>query len=469
MEKRDGQGISLCITGSGPCMKNIAASGGSPSIIVLGAGIAGLAAADRLASMGYHVTIIEQRDAAGGTHRSRHIGPYTFDVGSIFYEEDAKIFDLAPGIRDLCPEVLSIQRRIAPDGSLLLYPIEPRDFLRQSCARLGSSALDLLVSRASLKRDGTLETLCRKRLGRRFFDDSGLRNYITRFHHASPSDIDEEFFFRRMAIIERFTRMRSLVRNAAQTLVSGKASQARKQWPMRVRPRSGFQPVFSAIVDRLSASGIEFAFGEKVASITREGTDFRVRTDRTMRRGAAVLSTIPIDALHRTLFREPSGLECLDMATLHISAEWLHPETGNVLFNFHGRGDWKRATIYSRIYGVAQSSREFLAVETTLRAGAAYEPETLFEAFRQHVEELGLAEGLHLEGHDFVENCYPLHSVGAQAKLDIALRRILDAGIIVAGRQGRFEYLPTSTGVIAQVHRHIDMQIPIAGSSELAA
>lgn len=439
------------------------------SVIVLGGGIAGISAAATLQAAGHKVIVIDQQTQLGGTHRSRQIGPYTFDAGSIFYEETARIFDLAPALRETCPKVLSIQRRIAPDGSILLYPIEPRDLLKQPILRLALSVLDLLASRIRLRQDGTLETLCTKRLGRCFFDDTGLRNYLTRFHHVAPEQIDEEFFFRRMAIIERFTRMKNLAQSAARAVLPRKRKASARQWPMRVRPRQGFGALFGPIAQHLSAMGVEFALGEHIVSLAREGAFFTVRTDRCTRLTSAIVSTIPLDRLHRALFSHPSGLISLDMTTLYVSAEWLHPDIGNVLFNFHADGAWKRATIYSRIYPDPAIPREFFSVETTLAPDAQHDPQGAFAAFCTHVESLKLARGLKLEGHELLQECYPLLSVGTGKTLDRVLERIGKTGIITAGRQGSFEYLPTSSGVIAQVARQISSLAAATPKPEMAA
>lgn len=449
-------------------MVEISQSHSAGPIIVLGAGVAGLSAAAQLLKAGHRVIVLEQREHAGGTHRSRQIGPYTFDVGSIFYEETAKIFDLAPFLKDICPKVLSVQRRIAPDGAILLYPIEPRDLLRRNGYDLALSTLDLFLSRLRLKRDGSLDTLCRKRLGRRFFVATGLSHYITRFHHVSPGLIDEEFFFRRMAIIERFTRTRNLAKSALRALLSRKSKAVARQWPMRVRPRQGFEVLFARIVAHFSASGAIFSFGESLMSLEREGVLFKVRTDRATHLASAVVSTIPLDTVHRALFSQSSGLDSLDMSTLFVSAEWLHPDTGNVLFNFHAEGSWKRATIYSRIYPDPTIERAYFSVETTLPPGAKHDPTRAFADFRDHVERLGLVRGARLEGHERVECCYPLYSVGSRAKIDAAMEAIGRTGILTTGRQGRFDYLPTSTGVIAQVQRDLAF-VPVPEISGRAA
>lgn len=425
-------------------------------VIVLGAGIAGLAAADKLSREGHQVTVIERAQKAGGTHRSRQIGPYTFDVGSIFYEENARILDLAPGLRDLCPTVKRTQRRIAPDNSVLHYPLEPREFLRKPLLPLTKAFVDLAWSRFAVRRNGTLDAISRKRLGSALFKSTGLQNYITRFHHVAPEEIDEAFFFHRMAFIERSTRIGMLLKSAWKALVMRRTVASKTRRSLHVRPREGFDAIFDRIVARLRGEGVGFAFGEELVSLRREAGQFCAITQAGNAVADVVVSTVPLDTLHHALFQKRSGLVSLNMTTLFISAGRLDPGVGNVLFNFHGDGRWKRATIYSRIYPDISTQREFFAVEMTIQPGGKHDAEAAFEDFRSHMTALHLADDLILEGHDFVENCYPLYSPGSTDQLSAIIERIAGAGVILAGRQGRFEYLPTSSGVIRRVAEELE-------------
>ncbi|WP_333605728.1 FAD-dependent oxidoreductase [Novosphingobium sp.] len=438
-------------------------------VVVLGGGVAGLAAAGKLRRAGWRVRIIERAGRLGGTHRSRQIGPYTFDVGSIFYESDAKLFDLAPGVRNLCPQVMRVQRRVAPDGTIRHYPLEPREFLHQRPLCLARAIIDLGWSRLTLRRDGTLDAIACRRLGRSFFESSGLASYIARFHQAPASQIDESFFLRRMAFVERATRLGALARLALHGMVTDRPLNAKSRKPLHVRPRDGVDPIFDRIGRNLIAAGVQLTLGEELQSLRREGALFHVQTTSGAFRAQAVVSTIPLDTLHRAIFGAASGLTSLDMMTLFVSAAWLDARLGNVLFNFHPLGRWKRATIYSRIYPTPCTGREFLAVETTVAASGQYDPQAIFEDFRQHVEQLGLAAGLILEGYEHVENCYPLYHTGSQSILAQILHRIARTGVVLAGRQGRFEYLPTSSGVIRRVIEELDVAGPVLPTSEMAA
>lgn len=436
------------------------------SVIVLGGGIAGLVAADRLSAAGLNVTVIDRSPTCGGAHQSRQIGDYTFDLGSFFYERRARIFELAPEIRQQCPQVQRFQRRIAPDGGILHYPLDPRELLRQSPWRLPQALLDLAGSRLVARRDGTLSAICRQRLGRTFFRTTGLESYINRFHHVPPNEIDEEFFYRRMAHIERSTRPGALFRAIFRSVRSAPPA---PRAPLYVRPQAGFEAMFAPIFARLSARGVRFLLRHELERVRRDGSIFHVGTNRGSFIADAIVSTVPLDTVHKAIFGGSSGLLSLDMTTLFVSAEWLDQRAGNVLFNFHSQGAWKRLTVYSRIYPTTAGGREYFTVEATVAPGAAHDPDASFEDFRTHATRLGLARGLRLEGQERVDACYPLYAPGASASVRSVLDRIAATGIVAAGRQGRFEYLPTSSGVVRRVEQELAASGLLHTATELAA
>lgn len=428
-----------------------------PDILILGAGIAGLYSAKRFVEAGLRVHVIEKTSFCGGPHQSRNIGPYTFDYGSIFYEENSSLFDLAEGLRELCPQQRRKQRRISPDGTIQHYPIDPRQLVRSSSKTLPIALADLLFSRVFVQPDGTLASIARKRLGRRLFERTGLANYIRRFNHKAPGELDEAFFYQRMSFVERSTRMGNLWRAGLRSIAPLNAAPANTRPPLRIRPYAGFFEIFDRIKAELESAGVRFHFGETVAAISgMQSGGFRVETDRATHEASQIASAMPLESLHHALFGESAGLLSLDMTTLFVSAEWLDPACGNVLFNFHEQGEWKRATIYSRLYPDAPTDRAFFGVEVTLDPENTVSPEAAYEDFVSHMQGLGLARGMRLEDHVLIPNAYPLLTVGTDARLKMALQRVEDAGILTLGRQGRFEYLPTSSGVIRRTRAELE-------------
>ena len=56
-----------------------------PSVIVIGAGVGGIAVAARLAKCGYRVTVVEKCEEAGGRCGRMEVGGYTFDTGATLF------------------------------------------------------------------------------------------------------------------------------------------------------------------------------------------------------------------------------------------------------------------------------------------------------------------------------------------------------------------------------------------------
>ncbi len=60
-------------------------TGKYPTVLVIGAGIGGIATAARLAKRGYHVTVLEKNEQSGGRCGRMQVGGYTFDTGATLF------------------------------------------------------------------------------------------------------------------------------------------------------------------------------------------------------------------------------------------------------------------------------------------------------------------------------------------------------------------------------------------------
>lgn len=424
-------------------------------VLVLGGGIAGLGVARGLSARGHSVIVINAEREIGGTHRSRVFGPYTFDLGSIFYEEEALIFQVFPGLRDLCPRVMRLERRLSPKGEVLNHPIDPRDVQAWSLPRRAAALADLAWSRMIRRSDGSLEGICLHKLGRRVFEGTGLRNYLLRFNHTEPALIDEEFFYRRMVFLDRLAQPGRMLPILWRGLISQGAAMAEGQ-ALRVRPSEGFEALFDPVRRMLVALGVRFELGAPIRRIRREGGSYLVTTDRAEFRGCCVVSAMPLDTCHRAVFGKESGLKSLDILTLFVSAQSIPASFGTVIYNFHAQGRWKRATVYSRLYPGLGAGREFMSVELTLPHGGAADPEEAFADLSNHLGGLNLGVGdLRLEGYEVIKSAYPYNLTGQADAATPVLKSLEDFGIVAVGRQGRFEYLPTASGVLKRVNHEL--------------
>ena len=72
---------ALPLSASEPRPASVALSRLAPHIIVVGAGVGGLAVAVRLLSQGYRVTVLERAATPGGKMRQVRVGGHVFDGG----------------------------------------------------------------------------------------------------------------------------------------------------------------------------------------------------------------------------------------------------------------------------------------------------------------------------------------------------------------------------------------------------
>lgn len=434
--------------------------------VVLGAGVSGLAAAYDLVQAGLSVIVIESGQSCGGMHRSQNIGNFTFDSGSVFFEDTHPFLNMFPEIASSFLPVFRRQARITPEGSVLHYPFDFNEVMSWPLRTRLRIARDIAGQRLFNNVPEDAEAFSCRRIGQTAYEASGLKNYISRFHQEDPSRIDVMFASRRMNFLQKETRLRSIARTLLRRM-AGRSPLARPRRQLLVRPREGFEVMYGEIRRQLEARGVRFMLDSKVTKISRPTNRFQIETPTGVVTAAHVVSAIPLDTLHQTVFGEGTSLESLDLMTLFIRASDIPGFDGNVLFNFHDRGRWKRATIYSRIYGRADDS-EYFAVEITRRKSDTMDAQAAFEEFRQDVAGMGVfSDDLTLVGSDIIEDAYPLYHKGCATELNEAMSRLTDFGIVPVGRQGRFAYLPVSAGVISKTRSELEAA-NLAGTREIA-
>jgi UDP-galactopyranose mutase len=101
-------------------------------VVVIGAGIAGMAAAARLAKLGHRVTILEREEVAGGALRRLSTNGFTWNLGPSYTALPAVLRDLfrksgRPVERYLDLQMPAVARRhVFPDGSVVDLPTASR-------------------------------------------------------------------------------------------------------------------------------------------------------------------------------------------------------------------------------------------------------------------------------------------------------------------------------------------------------
>lgn len=414
--------------------------------VVLGAGASGMISASILLNQGTDkLLLLDEYGELGGNHISRNIGDYSFDIGSFFFQADSPLAMHFPEImRYYIPAPYTIGR-ITPRGAVAPYPFSlKQDVLAAGPLEWVRIGLSLLRARIFENADANALAFTHYWLGRRFTERSGLANYMRRFFGVSPSAIEATFAQKRMRWIKDNASLRKL-----HALVSRKKPRPPMQY---VRPREGFPHLYGAVGRSIRERGGDIRLGERINAIAREDQGFRIETAGGAIRTKNLISTMPIEMVTALCGMEPErGLTTVALISLFYSFAGERGFRKNVLYNFTSDADWKRLTMHSDFYGLA-NDRSYFSVEVVTRTA---EPD--FAAadrnFREHIQKCGLFRGdLRLEGSTLTRNLYPVYTTGSGEAANRAIAKLKDFGIRSFGKQGGFDYQPTAwvSGLVAE-------------------
>ncbi|MEL7447300.1 MAG: FAD-dependent oxidoreductase [Pseudomonadota bacterium] len=401
----------------------------------------------------------ETFDRLGGNHRSRNINGYTFDIGSFIFRPGYPIFQHFPGLEARCVSFTPGNQRLSPRGEIRKYPYDPREVMSSNpltTLRYGSS---LTRGRLTPGTPANAETYLHRVLGRELYQDLGLAHYLRRFYGVEPSTIDRQFVDDRMQFLLKATEPAALVRTVRKMVGSKSENPVNGQAHRMAlaRPRDGFDALYTPVRDSLEARGVTFQLGADLVGVQRGDGGFEIALgDRTVR-ARRLINTMPLPVVGHILDGAPDiDLKSSRLISLYVSFEGARAFSAPVFFNFHADGRWKRLTMHSDVYGKV-GNRAYFCVEVPELTPEASSIEALFEDFRTHVSQHGVFDGdMNLEGGDVSEHAYPVYSIGYQDQLRKGLAHLESLGIESVGRQGRFDYLPTSHGVMTQVDRHLN-------------
>jgi protoporphyrinogen oxidase len=412
--------------------------------IVLGAGISGLVSASILVDQGAaRVLVVDEYARVGGNHIDRTHGPYTFDMGSLIFQDDSPLLQHFPELLPRYVPIFPTWSRLNPQGKVTEYPFSVKDDLIAAggveCVRILASAVAARARRRPLRH--ALD-FGQHWIGPRLMRRSGLESYMERFFGRPADMIDLKFAEKRMLWISEHASLANLrrrfIRVPRRQVVSGPTNQ------QLARPREGFAHLYQPGVDRLEASGVTFRLGAQLSSLRRSAAGFRLEADGRSFDTRRVLSTIPIDrALALCGIPGAEPLPTVTLISLFFSFTGHRGFAESILYNFSHQGAWKRLTMYSDFYGSADG-REFFAVEV-IGDQVERSVDRALDDFRAHTAQNRLFVGdLRLEGSHVLTEAYPIYTQGTAARAEQAIAALREFGLESFGRQGAFQYQPTA-------------------------
>jgi len=229
------------------------------SIAILGAGITGLTAAHRLATLGHRVRVFEKSDRIGGAIRTEHTdgwlieqGPNSLLAGDPLVDALIREVGLEPERRAANP--LARRRYLVRDGQPIAVPSSPRDLLKSRLFSFRAKARllrEFFARPRQRKADLSLADFVRQHFGPEFVDYA-LNPIVNGVYAGDPAKLSAREAFPSLWEWERTHG--SLLRGQ---LAATKAQRARHEPPAEIISfRRGLQTLPEALAARLPADAI---------------------------------------------------------------------------------------------------------------------------------------------------------------------------------------------------------------------
>ncbi|ABS04401.1 FAD-dependent oxidoreductase [Kineococcus radiotolerans] len=298
---------------SAPAVEDVTGREGTDQpVVVIGAGPAGLAAAEHLLDAGVQVVVVDGAPAVGGLSRSIELWGHRFDLGPHSFLSDSHPESVARWL-DLAGAVGGVERTEAVRsavwrGRVVGFPPSPAQVLR-TVGALGAARLAGGRVAATLDRRGPAATAHEALVARhgRAVVEELFVPYTRKYLGAHPRELSAAF--------------------------ADKLQGTRRGWSGPVdllTPREGTGAVWEELARRLRARGARILLDTRVVGLSTSGT--RVTGVQVRDAGAefgigarAVVSSVPAPVLLRWLpgTRAPAGpaLRSRDTHLVHLLVE----------------------------------------------------------------------------------------------------------------------------------------------------
>jgi protoporphyrinogen oxidase len=299
----------------------------SVDLVVLGAGVAGLAAARRAATRGRSVLVLEESAEVGGLAASHEIAGVRVDLGA--HRVQASVDDdLLAELRSLLGSDLQSRDRsgrVLVDGRWLGFPLRARELATRLPRRLAASAArDAVLAAGRRDRDKSYASVLRNGVGPAVYD-AVYGPYAQKVWGVDGERLDAEQAHRRVGETNAWRLAGRLGR------IGGGTGPAGRFW----YPRRGFGQIVEALTERIQGDGGIIRAGVSVTSVRARPDGVRLGWDGGEVQAGHVFSTLTQRSLGRVARPAPSAQVVGDAAGLRFRAMVL-------VYLVHEGGRWTR-------------------------------------------------------------------------------------------------------------------------------
>ncbi len=431
------------------------------SVVVIGAGPAGLTAAYELSKLGRNALVLEQDDLVGGISRTCEYDGYRFDIGG------HRFFTKVDYVHELWHEIMGDEMlkrprlsRIYYDGKFFDYPLKPVNALLGlgpvEAVRIGLSYLRAQLGQG--RREASFEDWVVNRFGRRLYEIF-FKTYTEKVWGMPCSEISADWASQRIKQLDLLVAVRNALLGSVATKSGELVTTLIEEFEY---PRHGPGQMWERCTEILAERGSKTVMNASVTGVKHDGG--RV-TGVVVKEGelpeyeipaSHVLSSMPIRTLLRCLDPAPPDevreaaerLRYRDFLTVAIMVDdpdlfqdnWIYIHSSEVLVgrvqNFK---NWSP-------YMVPDESKTALGLEYFVHEGDevwSMADEDLIALGTKECEALGLAPASRVIGGAVVRmpKAYPVYDGEYQEAL-ASIRGWLDgvAGLQLIGRNGQHRY-----------------------------
>lgn len=412
-----------------------------PSVIIVGAGVAGLTIGYQLSRRGHRVTLIERNDVVGGLGRTFHYGDFHFDVGPHrFHTENPRV---AAFIREiLLEEAIEIPRKSGARmfGKYHEWPLRPSILAAMPVKLMVTGARDLLFKEQLPGESFEADVV--NKYGRTLYEIF-FEPYTRKFLFHSPAELHRDWARAGVnrAVIDKRAQADSLW-NLLKTTLMPKPVET-----MFLYPPHGVGRFSDRLAEHIRAAGGRLVLGEEVSSVETHGRRIIGVTAGSEHIPADnIVWTAPLTSLNALLGLRGIDLEYL--STIFFNFQIGRPPRHDYQWTYFG-GD----EVFSRVTApeaflpsTVPAGKSGLCVEVTCRRGDGrwQAPESLTQAVvddlvrTQMIGSASDIEATHIERVPFT---YPIYKLNYMQELTRNLRELGQySNLLLAGRCGRFWY-----------------------------
>lgn len=422
-------------------------------VIVIGAGPAGLTAAEQLQANGYSVTLFEAATHVGGLARSFDLWGQTVDCGPHrFFSNDPRVNNYFKSFVQADFTTVNRLTRIFYRKRFFYYPLQASNALSNLPLR---SVVEILLSYLKqrlrpIKDPKTFEEWVVNKFGRRLFSIF-FKNYSEKLWGIPCSKIDAEWAAQRIKKLSLWEAVKS-------TVVGNKNNKHKTLVDQFAYPKHGSGMLYERMKEKFLRDGGTLLLDHAIRAVVQDesGRVIGVKDKAgKLYEAETVISTMPLTSLVKGLaapaaiHAHAASLYFRNTILVYVEVDasnlfpdnWIYVHSDDVL---HGRitnfRNWS-----PQLYGDKQSSilcleywcfdRDEIWSYDAARMGAIAEAE---------LRQMQLIRQEHrvLNTHMLrVPKCYPVYETGYQQHLE-PIQSYLETveGLLVIGRYGAFKY-----------------------------